>query len=90
LLITPHVPLRSITRWLKGSTAREANRLLGLTGQPFWRDESFKRWVRNADEFGRIVRYIEYNPVSAGFVECAEDWHWSGAGQKAGERASLT
>jgi hypothetical protein len=25
-------------RWLKGSTARRANQILGRTGQPFWQD----------------------------------------------------
>jgi REP element-mobilizing transposase RayT len=90
LLITPRVPLPTITRWLKGSTAREANRILGLTGRHFWRDESFDRWVRKSDEFNRTIRYIEYNPVSAGLVSFAEDWHWSSARQRAGESARLT
>ncbi len=63
LLILPKEPLPVITRWLKGSTARQANQLLGRTGQPFWQDESFDRWVRNDSEFDRIARYIEENPV---------------------------
>jgi REP element-mobilizing transposase RayT len=90
MLLTPHQPLPVITRWLKGSTAREANRLLQRTGKPFWRDESFDRLVRNGDEFRRTARYIEYNPVSAGFVDSADDWRWSSAWQRAGESACLT
>jgi putative transposase len=90
MLITTHEPLPTITRWLKGSTARSANRILGLTDKPFWRDESFDRRVRNRDEFRRIQRYIEYNPVSAGFVGSVGDWHWSGARQRAGGSACLT
>jgi len=28
---------------------------------------------------GKIVQYIELNPVAAGLVERAEDWRWSSA-----------
>ncbi len=64
---------------LKGFTAREANRFLGRTGQPFWQAESFDHWVRNSDEHARIQAYIEENPVKAGLVQCAEDYRWSSA-----------
>jgi REP element-mobilizing transposase RayT len=39
------------------------------------------RWlkVRNDDELNRIVRYIEYNPVTAGLVQTPADWPWSSA-----------
>jgi putative transposase len=40
ILITPNVPVSVPTRWLKGSTARKANQMIGRTGQPFWLDES--------------------------------------------------
>lgn len=33
--------IEKITKHLKGHTAREANRLLQRTGNPFWQDESF-------------------------------------------------
>jgi putative transposase len=72
LLILPKVPVPVITRWLKGSTARRANLLLGRTGQHFWQDESFDHWVRNNTEFDRIVRYIQENRVAAGLVSAAE------------------
>jgi putative transposase len=68
LLILPKVPVPVIMRWLKGSTARRANLLLGRTGQPFWQDESFDHWVRNNTEFDRILQYIQENPVAAGHV----------------------
>lgn len=78
-LLTPHRQLRQITRAVKNTSAREANRILGRTGQPFWRDESFDRWVRGAEEFRRIARYIEWNPVNAGLVERPDEWPWSSA-----------
>jgi type I restriction enzyme R subunit/putative DNA methylase len=79
LLILPRVAVAEITRWLKGSTARRANLLLQRTGQPFWQDESYDHWVRNAREFDRIVAYIEENPVAAGLVDSMELWPWSSA-----------
>jgi hypothetical protein len=38
-VITPKRPLPEIMRWLKWTTARRCNRLLGRTGA-FWQDES--------------------------------------------------
>jgi REP element-mobilizing transposase RayT len=61
LLIRPLVPLRVITRWLKGLTARRANELLSRTG-PFWQDESHDHVVRTHREWESIIRYIENNP----------------------------
>ncbi|HVO99837.1 MAG TPA: transposase [Bryobacteraceae bacterium] len=66
MLITPREPLSKLMQSLKRYTAREANRTLGLTGHPFWQDESYDHLVRDAEEFARIARYIEMNPVRAG------------------------
>lgn len=79
LLIAPRIPIRRITNGLKGVTARDANRILGRTGRPFWQDESFDHWVRTPAEFNRIRVYIESNPVSAGLADRPEDWLWSSA-----------
>jgi putative transposase len=83
LLVLPKVLLPVLTRWLKGSTARHANRLLRRTGQPFWQAESYDHWVCNQRELERIARYIEQNPVCAGLVRSAELWPWSSAGWQA-------
>ena len=77
-----YVPICKITQGLKGYTAREANRLLGRTGQPFWQDESYDHWVRDETEFIRIIAYIENNPVKAGLVARPEDWRWSSAWER--------
>jgi putative transposase len=89
VLLEPKVGLPIVTRWLKGSTARKANQILGRTGHPFWQDESFDHWIRNDREFNRIVRYIEYNPVSAGLAATPSDWPWYSA-WLAGESACPT
>jgi putative transposase len=79
LLILPLVPAPKIMRWLKGSTACIANRLLDRTGQPFWQDESYDHWVRNTKELDRIAGYIEENPVNAGLAGSIDLWPWSSA-----------
>jgi len=79
VLILPLAALAQITHWIKGRTAREANLLLGRTGETFWQHESHDHWVRNRKEFDRIVAYIEENPVSAGLAATPEDWPWSSA-----------
>jgi len=81
LLITPFVDLAKITHSLKRFIAREANGMLGLTGKPFWQDESYDRLVRDRPEFERIRRYIENNPVRAGLVATPEDHPRSSAAQ---------
>ncbi len=77
-----HATIEQTTRYVKGSTARQANLLLGRTGEKFWQDESFDHWCRDKDEFFRIVKYIENNPVKAGLVKEAEDWLWSSAAER--------
>ena len=53
--------------------------MMGLTGQPFWQDESYDRLVRDETEFQRIARYIEMNPVKAGMAATPELLPWSSA-----------
>src|SRR5688572_20843971 len=79
VLLTPFVEISKITHSLKRFTAREANRILGLTGQPFWQDESYDRLVRDAGEFERIAHYIENNPVTAGLASAPAHFPWSSA-----------
>ena len=67
-------------KWLKGSTARGANLILGRTGDRFWQDESYDHYLRDSRQLNRTAAYIEENPVSAGLVTEAERWPWSSAG----------
>ncbi len=79
VLLTPQVEVRTLTRSLKGVTARAANLILHRTGQRFWQEESFDHWVRGPAQFARIKSYIEQNPVTAGLVTIPEHWPWSSA-----------
>jgi REP element-mobilizing transposase RayT len=81
LLITPLIEVSTLMKSLKRFTARQGNRILGLTGRPFWQDESYDRVVRDGAEFRRIAGYIEMNPVKAGLVATPEEFPWSSAGR---------
>ncbi len=68
---TPQVCMSRILQWLKGATARRAKRLLRLTANAFWQDESYDRWIRS-----------EANPVKGGLARSEEEWHRSSAFMK--------
>jgi putative transposase len=78
LLLPKGAPSR-LLKSLKGATAREANRLLGTTGEPFWQRETYDHWVRDGAEWNRIAAYIENNPVRAGLCARPEEFPWSSA-----------
>jgi len=75
----PNYTLTEILRSRKRHTARQANLILGRTGETFWQRESFDHWIRNDGEMTRIRRYIRMNPVTAGLCRSPEDWRWSSA-----------
>jgi REP element-mobilizing transposase RayT len=63
--------LENILHSWKSFTSKEANKLLGRTGQ-LWEREYFDRLVRDAEELERAVRYVIENPAKAGL----ENWNW--------------
>jgi putative DNA methylase len=90
IVIEPKTALRDIMRWLKGRTARAANRILERTGMPFWQAESYDHWIRSSKELSEIMAYVESNPARAQLAESGEQWQWSSARFKAddAERSS--
>jgi putative transposase len=86
VLLLPAISPSLLLKSLKGHAAREANRLLGRTGEPFWQRESFDHWARDSAEFARIVAYIETNPLKAGLVQRAEQYPWSSGNPRWRER----
>jgi type I restriction enzyme R subunit/putative DNA methylase len=79
VLLTPFITASKLLQSVKGFSAREANKILGRTGEPFWQAESYDHWIRDDREFERICRYIEDNPVRAGLVAMPEAYRWSSA-----------
>jgi putative transposase len=80
LLVETAVPAAQWLGPLKGFTGHAANRYLGLHCA-FWQHESYDRLVRDDDEFDRIRRYIENNPVAAGLAATPDEYPWSSASQ---------
>lgn len=81
LLLEPGATLPRQIAWIKGRTAFEANRVMKRSGS-FWAKDYFDRWIRNRTEWGKVIRYVERNPVKAGLCKSPEDWEWSSAGQR--------
>jgi REP-associated tyrosine transposase len=79
MLIDPQIDPSRLMRSLKGASAREANRAMNRTGEPFWQKESYDHWVRDVAGFERIRAYIENNPVKAGLVRAPHEYTWSSA-----------
>lgn len=68
--------LASIMQSLKGYTAFQCNRLLERKGE-FWAHESYDHYVRDAEEWNRIIAYVLNNPVKARYVADWRDWKWN-------------
>jgi len=63
-------------RLIKGSTSREANKILKRQGR-FWHHESYDHFVRDKFELDRIVQYVIKNPGKAGLTQPNATWKWS-------------
>lgn len=68
--------LEKILHSIKSFTASEANKILNREGR-FWQHESYDHIIRDEEEFYRIWRYIDYNPVKARLCQRVEEWEWS-------------
>jgi putative DNA methylase len=79
LLVTPNVPSKEWLGPLKGFTGHEAIRIPNLRTRPFWQDESYDHLIRNDEEWLRVKRYIEWNPVKAGLAALPEEFAFSSA-----------
>jgi REP element-mobilizing transposase RayT len=66
----------------KSFTAKEANRLLGQTGE-FWQPDYYDCAIRDERHLTSAIRYIHENPYKAGLVSRAEEWVF-GSGRLAG------
>ncbi len=68
--------LSRILQGIKGASAREINKLMGVTGT-FWLDESYDHIVRSEKQYWRFVGYIVENPTRAGLRD-HEYWLYKG------------
>ena len=56
--VLPMLSASRLLQSLKGATQRQANLILGRTGETFWQAESYDHWVPDASEWRRIASYI--------------------------------
>ncbi|MGC2248116.1 MAG: transposase [Terriglobales bacterium] len=68
-------PLAAILKSIKGTSARDVNKLLGRSG-PVWQEESFDHVLRTDESFKEKIEYIRQNPVRRGLVARPEDYRW--------------
>ena len=68
-------------RLIKGSTAKRCNEQLCRTGA-FWHHESYDHYVRNNEEFVKIITYILNNPVKAGLAKDWRGWRFNYLAEK--------
>lgn len=67
----PGYSLEKILHSWKSFTSKEANKILGKSGE-FWQRESYDHLVRDTQDLERIVRYVIENPVKANL----KNWRW--------------
>ncbi len=74
MLIEPlgNYTLSELMKGMKGGSARQANKILGSTGQ-FWLDESFDHIVRSEAQYQHFLEYIAENPAK---VNLRPDEYW--------------
>ncbi len=75
-LLENYVNLDEILKRIKGPSAVYSNRVLGLEGQ-FWDRENYDVYIRNEKMMDNVISYILNNPVKAGIVETWEKYNGS-------------
>ncbi|MGV3616915.1 MAG: REP-associated tyrosine transposase [Fimbriimonas sp.] len=90
VLLTPaeNRPLGDIVGTIKGVTAKRINRLMKRDGE-LWQADYFDRYIRDADHFERVRRYIEWNPVKAKLRQDPKLFQWSSANPDSRKRLEI-
>ena len=68
-------PLQKVLKMIKGTSARDINKLLGSCG-PVWEEESFGHVLRSQESLKEKIEYIRMNPVRARLVDEPDDYKW--------------
>jgi len=69
------VLVHRIMKAIKGTSARDVNRLLGASG-PVWQDESFDHVLRSENNLQEKIEYIRMNPVRKRLAQKPEEYRW--------------
>ena len=81
-----HVALEQCRDWQLGGVIKSwksfsAHRINAFRRTPgsVWAADYFDRYVRNEDQLGALISYVETNPVKANLTKLPEDWLYSSA-----------
>ena len=83
-IVSGYHSLSRIMHSLKRHSAKMANESLKRTGCVFWDHESYDHYIRDQDEWGRIVAYVLNNPVKIGRVNQWQEWPYNYLREKDG------
>jgi REP element-mobilizing transposase RayT len=80
LLISPKegTSLSRIMQWIKTNSAKRWNNIHGSKNH-LWGERYFAKAIRNEQEYGFAMNYIDKNPVVAGLAQEPTAWKASGA-----------
>jgi len=80
LLLTPtdSTSLEKAMQLIKGRSSHEIHQQCGRRME-IWQAGFHEATIRDTADYLSRVRYIQMNPVAAGFVAKAEDWRWGSA-----------
>ena len=88
LMPTQSEDLSRWMQWLMTSHVRRYHRYHGTSGH-VWQGRLKSFIIQDDIHLLMVLRYVEGNPVRAGLVKLANDWHWSTHGEVAGTRSKL-
>lgn len=86
LLVQPGfgTDLSKCMQWLMTSHVRRYHKYFGTTGH-VWQGRYKSFPIQEDNHLLTVTRYIEGNPVRAGFVEAAKGWAWSSHSSRIGK-----
>ena len=70
----PEWHMGKVLQHFKRHTARQCNKILGLTGQAFWEEESYDSIIHTSEALYQFVKYTLRNPVVCGLSKNWCDW----------------
>ena len=74
ILFKQNVELSKILQQIKGSSAFQINKILGIKGK-FWEDGYYDKLMRNENHFSLTYDYIKYNAIKAGLDDAKERFY---------------
>lgn len=85
LFVRSEIEGLSLSEWVKSlkNTLSKAWRTAGEAG-PYWQKGFFDHVLRSEDSYEQKWSYVVANPVRAGLVNAADDWHYQGVMEELG------